>query len=270
MNCEEVQLLLIEYVDNNLPEAKRLEVEGHLDSCEKCRQEEKEIRELFQAMDDSPLEEPGASLRRGFDQMLQSELNIVAQERRGGQEADGGRTISIRRISTVWAALAAFVLLVVGVFIGTRITYTHEGAATTQLSELKSEVKDMKQTLMFTLLKEESASDRIKAVNYAKEMSNPDQQVIGALISTLNHDKNVNVRLASLYSLAKFSDIQAVRDSLVSSLPKQAEPIIQIVMINLLTENKESKAVKPIEEILSNRNTLPAVKDIARKGLKTL
>ena len=123
---------------------------------------------------------------------------------------------------------------------------------------------------MFTLLKEDSASVRIKAVNYATEMSNPDQQVIGALISTLNHDKNVNVRLASLYSLAKFSDIQAVRDSLVSSLPKQAEPIIQIVMINLLTENKESKAVKPIEEILSNRNTLPAVKDIARKGLKTL
>jgi len=267
MSCEDVQLLLIDYVDGHLPEAKRLEVEKHLDTCEKCRQEEKEIRELFQKMDDTPLEEPGAGLRKGFDQLLQSELNIIAEEKR---LVGGARVVPINWKGSAWAALAAIALLVVGVFIGTRINYSHEGTATTQLSELKSEVKDMKQTLMFTLLKEESASDRIRGVNYATEMSNPDQQVIGALIATLNHDKNVNVRLASLYSLAKFSDNQTVKDSLVSSLPRQSEPIIQIVMINLLTESRESKAIKPIEEILSNRNTLPAVKDIARKGLKTL
>ncbi len=85
------------------------------------------------------------------------------------------------------------------------------------MAELKSEVRDVKQTLMLSMLKQESASDRIKAVDYAEEIVNPNQQILGALITTLNHDKNVNVRLASLYSLSKFAGNRTVLDSLVVS-----------------------------------------------------
>jgi len=135
---------------------------------------------------------------------------------------------------------------------------------------MQKEIKEMKEVLMFSLIDNESASQRIKAVSYTEEMSNPDQKVINALVSTLNHDKNLNVRLAALYSLGSWADNQMVRDSLVASLPKQTEPLIQVMLINLLAEKKDSRIVAPVQDILSNKKTLPVVKDAAEKSLKTL
>src|SRR5258708_20150076 len=105
---------------------------------------------------------------------------------------------------------------------------------------------------------------------YTEEIRNNEQGIINGLVGTLNHDKNVNVRLAFLYSLARFPNNAALRDSLVRSLGMQTEPIVQIVLINLLTEMKEVKAIQPIRDIISDKKTLPDVKTIAEKGLRTL
>jgi HEAT repeat protein len=128
----------------------------------------------------------------------------------------------------------------------------------------------MKETLMFNGLTEESASERIKAVSYADEIKQPDNKIVNALINTLNEDKNVNVRLAALYAVAKFSDEPGVSEALVASLSKQTEPLMQIALINILTEKKEAKAKQPIRKILQDKNTLPPVKEIAQKGLRLL
>jgi hypothetical protein len=80
----------------------------------------------------------------------------------------------------------------------------------------------------------------------------------------------VNVRLAALYSLGSWADNRIVRDSLVSSLPEQKEPLIQVLLINLLAAKRESRAIAPIKNILYDKNSLPVVKDAARKTLKTL
>lgn len=128
----------------------------------------------------------------------------------------------------------------------------------------------MQETMMFNGLKDQSPSERIKAVGYAEDIVNPNEKVINALTNTLNHDKNVNVRLAALYSLAKFTDDRKVMDTLVTSLSNQTEPIIQIVLINILTEKKEVKAIGPIQDLIQNGKTLKEVKDIAQKGLKSI
>jgi hypothetical protein len=195
-------------------------------------------------------------------------------------DGDGGRGKGkvIEWSSPVWKVAAAVILLFGGIGIGALIssrkvsnlnpnpnTNTPE-----QLVTMQKEIKEMKEVLMFSLIDDESASQRIKAVSYAEEMSNPDQKVIGALVGTLNHDKNVNVRLAALYSLGSWADNRMVRDSLVASLSKQTEPLIQVMLINLLAEKKDSRIVAPIQEILSNKKTLPVVKDAAEKSLKTL
>jgi hypothetical protein len=57
---------------------------------------------------------------------------------------------------------------------------------------------------------------------------------------------------------------------LVLSLPKQTEPLIQVMLINLLAERRDNRAIGPIKEIISNKNTLPAVKDAAQRSLKTM
>ena len=123
---------------------------------------------------------------------------------------------------------------------------------------------------MFTMLKDESSSYRIKAVNYADELDTPDENVINVLIRTLNNDKNVNVRLAAAYALSKFAGQPSVSDSLVNSLTLQNDPILQVALINILVERKVRKAVQPIQTILTNENTLEEVKEVAKNGVEML
>ena len=269
MECHEVQPLLIDLVDHKLPAAMRVEVELHLAGCAKCKTELEELQMLFQTMADAPIETPEPSLRDNFDSMLQSELNRLAAANNVIETATKPAKL-VRWPASLLRIAAIFIILIGGILIGMRFQRVGQDNSSGEISKLNTEVKDMKEILMFTLLKEESASQRIKAVNYSEEIPNPNQKVISALLNILDHDKNVNVRLASVYSLARFSGNRAVMDSLVASLSKQTEPIVQIVLINILTEKREIKAIKPIQEIISNGNTMKEVKDIAEKSLKLL
>ena len=293
MHCKEVQAVLIEYLDQSLDAGVAAVVKKHIDGCVACQQEVLEVQELLAAMKGSPSEKPAKSLRDNFNTLLQSELNMVsmthlleenetaAEDRTGarktgggtGGRIDGARQNRGARLlpfsNPVWKVAAAIVLLVGGAWIGSTLQEKKD-AKPDQLASLQKEVKEMKQVLLFSLIDDESASQRIKAVSYAEEMSNPNQAVIDALMNTLNNDKNANVRLASLYSLARWADSRTVRDSLVLSLGKQTEPIVQIVLINLLAEKRETRAIAPMKAILSNGKSLQEVKDAAEKGLRVL
>jgi hypothetical protein len=120
------------------------------------------------------------------------------------------------------------------------------------------------------MLKDESASQRLQAVSYSDDFSAPDPTVLQALAKTMNEDKNLNVRIAAAYSLSKFSGRQDVRDTLVASLYRQSEPVIQVILMNILVEMKESKAVQPIQKIISNDKTIEEVRDVARKSINVL
>ena len=269
MKCEDVQPLMIDYIDGNLGEDIRKEIEYHIETCDACRKEEEELIKIFKVISGHEMEQPDESLKANFEAMLRKEIEMLRVK-------DTIKEIPIHSImaekwSSPWIRIAAAVIiLVAGVWIGTLIRSGSDAGRTQQLSELKNEMKDMKEMLMLTMLNEESASQRIKAVNYSAEIPYPNQKVINALVSTLNYDKNVNVRMAAAYSLEKFWEVPAVRDSLVLSLNRQTEPIIQIVLINILTEKKETKAIKPMQEIIRNKNTMLQVKDIAEKSVRVL
>jgi Putative zinc-finger len=276
MRCEDIQSVLIDFLDDRMDAIRRQELVTHLEVCENCRQEESQLRELLRAVAETPEEQPPGTLRENFKRMMQTPpaTSGVAETSRNSAETPVKKLPlhlpAIGWNSPVSRVAVAILLLLTGFGIGLKTANNRDGATPTQMAELKSEVRDVKQTLMLSMLKQESASDRIKAVDYAEEIVNPNQQILGALITTLNHDKNVNVRLASLYSLSKFAGNRTVLDSLVVSLNQQTEPIIQIVMISILTQNRAAGAIKPLQDIISNQNTLPAVKDVARKGLQTL
>jgi hypothetical protein len=266
MKCEDVQQLLIDYIDNAIDAELKETLDQHLSACENCRNELNELQTLLQLMESgADMEKPDENLHRNFSTMLNQEIKNT----QNNDSKPEGRKVSrfTRELLKVAAAVAIFAI---GILIGTQIKSSVKNAQTDQLTKLTKEVKEMKEALMFTMLDEESASQRIKAVNYADEISNPNSNIINALIKTLNTDKNVNVRLAAAYSLQKFTNSQFVMDSLIASLAKQQEPIIQVVLINILTEKKEVKAIKPMQEIISNQNTIKEVKDIAQKCIKTM
>ena len=285
MNCKDIQVRLIDYLDGRLDTAATEDIRQHLETCAACSREAEEMQELLTTMQNSPLETPPAALRESFHMMLQSELNMqmttnIIEEfpatgklhetaHKAVESQTKGK--AIRFSSPAWQIAAAVILVTAGIGIGMTLrSKPAEGNTADQLVALRQEVKEMKEEVMFNLINDESASQRIKAVSYAEEMASPDQQVIDVLFHTLNHDKSVNVRLASLYSLARFADRRAVRDSLVMSLKTQTEPIIQVVLINLLAEKREPRAIAPIKDIMTNKKTLKEVRDAAQRSLKIL
>jgi Putative zinc-finger len=277
MNCKEIQAKLIDWLDGSLDAATAAAIGEHVASCAECGREAKELKELLVTMQDSPMEVPPPVLRESFDTMLQSELNmlttanIIQEFPSDSKSSQPGKIARLPFTAPIWRVAAALILLGSGIGIGTALKSrpAPETSTNETLVALRQEVKEMKEEVMLNMIDDESASQRMKAVSYAEQMASPDQQVIDVLVNTLNRDKNVNVRLAALYSLQRFSDRRPVRDSLVNSLRKQTEPIIQVVLINLLAEKRDTRAIKPIQDIMTDKKTLKEVKDAAQRSLKS-
>jgi hypothetical protein len=266
MKCEEVEKLMIDYLDLNLKDDKRFEIEKHLETCERCLDELKDIQEVMKLISNDEMEKPDDSLRINFYHMLHSEIkkNEVKLSPKD-IPVTNWYNISSYRIA------AAIALLICGTFIGLFIRPGfNNSSASNELKQLHSEVSDLKKAAMFTLLTQESSSDRIQAVGYATDLGNADENVIEVLVKTLNNDNNVNVRMAAAYALSKFAYQRTVVDSLVKSLSQQSDPILQVTLINILAERKEKSALRPIQEIIANKSTLKEVRAVAENSLRVL
>jgi hypothetical protein len=267
MKCEEVEQKMIDYLDNNLDSGMRQEIEKHLETCERCLDELNESQQILNLIAKDDIVKPDDSLRINFYHMLHNEI-------KKGEEKSSiidHKHFTPWYNSSVYRVAAGLALLICGTFIGLLIrSGLNNSYASNELSQLHSEISDLKKATMFTMLKEESSSDRIQAVRYVEDLDKPDQNIIDALVKTLNTDKNVNVRMAAAYALSKFADQRMVCDSLVKSLSFQSDPILQVTLINILAERKEKSALKPIQEIIANRSTMKEVRTVAQNSLRIL
>ena len=267
MKCEEVELRMIDYLDKNLDESISLEIEKHLETCEKCLDELRDTQQVLNLISKDENISPDGSLRINFYHMLQSEIKKIA-EVNIPQEP---KPFIPWYNNSMYRVAAGVALLICGTFIGLLINSgINNSYASNELKQLHSEVSNLKKATMFTMLKEESSSDRIQAVRYVEDIEKPDQNIIVALVKTLNNDRNINVRMAAAYALSKYSDQRMVVDSLVKSLSLQRDPILQVTLINILAEKKEKSALKPIQEIIANRSTMKEVRTVAQNSLRVL
>lgn len=116
----------------------------------------------------------------------------------------------------------------------------------------------------------DSPAKRITATNAAEKLSGLENDVIDALVGTLNTDPNSNVRLAALDGLAKFYQEDYVRQQLLKALKRQHDPVIQVAMINLLVRMRASGILEQLDRLVKDDNSSKAVKDCAYSGLLEL
>jgi HEAT repeat protein len=128
----------------------------------------------------------------------------------------------------------------------------------------------MRQLVALSLLQQQSASDRLRGVNFAYRVEQPDPQVLSALLTTVNHDPSVNVRLAAVDALRNFDDSPVGRNGLVQALSKQDSPMVQIQILDQIVELREKSAVSAIQFLLSNPSLNPDVRQRAQWALKQL
>ena len=262
MNCNDFELWMMDYLDNTLEQQKRTEIEKHLASCSNCLDQLKECKKLMQLSAGAEMQLPGESLRNNFSRMLGREIRLAGE---------GSLTANRWYNHNTFLAAAGVALLICGTFIGMLIgPKSGEVDETMRLDQLQAQITEIRKENMLRMLGEESISYRLMGLSYADDMASPDNTIIVALLNTLNTDSNVNVRLAAAWSLSKFTNDRMVCDSLVASLPRQNEPIIQVTLINILTEIREKSALKSIKQIINDTKTLKEVRDIAERSTEKL
>jgi hypothetical protein len=262
MNCKEIIDFLPSYIEGSLDMYSHDEVAKHLGSCTICKDELEKLLNIDSLLLQVKEEETPMQVDVAFQAMIENEkrVNSLNVSNKFNQ-----KHISI---TTLLRIAASLLLLITGAFIGYYIRPMENSS--TEVSSLKQEMVEMKNLVILSLIKQESASERIKAVSYIKEISKPDPKLIETLFNTLNNDRNVNVRLAAAQALAKYKDNKEVARGIVKSLEKQNEPLVQIMLINLAVETGDSEAAPELNKMLQRSDLMDEVKNYAKKGIKTL
>ncbi len=96
--------------------------------------------------------------------------------------------------------------------------------------------------------------------------------MLSTLLDTLQHDPNVNVRLASIDALRAFAGQEQVRTGLVDVLGSKGatSPMVQIALIDALTDLRERRSVDALRTIAADQKQNEAVRQRARRGLQQL
>ena len=250
MECDKIQSSLVDYIDNNLSENDAGKAARHMKTCKNCESVLKEMQEFLSVIAEDEMEQPSKNLRKSFEQMLakekqHSESKVVK--------------LDLKRNWKWYLQIAASILLLFGSFLFGRYQQTKKFDQ--QLVQLKNENLASKQTTSLALMENKSASKRIKGIQYIEEFSDPDPEIVNALVKRMQNDENSNVRLNAVTSLQRFITSDTVKDGLIKALDIEKDPGIQIIIIQSLVKIQERKLIKPMQRLLDKEDTQPFVKE---------
>jgi anti-sigma factor RsiW len=273
LNCEGVQEELMDWLAGTLPAAQHQAVEAHLTQCPGCQQELATVRALWTTMGELPVPAPSEQMRPRFYSML-AEFQ-VEEQRKQRWSIDG----IIERIKEWWQpaygmrVAYSIALLLVGLVGGYALKSrpeTSELAVQQPTTSAAASQSDVHQTQVLAMLNNPSAVQRLRAVSYAEEVAPTNERVVAALLSTLNQDPNVNVRLASLEVLTGLTQDPMVRQGLVRSLTLQDSPLVQSALADVMVQLQERRSVRPLRKMLKQENLNEQVKDKIEQSIESL
>lgn len=250
---------ILDYINGELSVEEKIEFEKMLDQDAQFRKLYEEELNLWNMM--TAIEVPAADTSKAKKQFL----NTLDVYKEVSVKAQG--VSFIQKLKELWnfqpnlKLSYAVVLLVVGLGIGLIFSKRSKLSGDQEIAQLTSEVSEMKQVMMLSLIENPSATERIRAVNMTSEIKNVDDQVIDALLTTLNNDANDNVRLMTLEALIELADNAKVREGLVKSIVKQTSPLMQTAMADAMLKLQEKDSIKSLKKILKQENLNSTVKD---------
>lgn len=273
MNCEEIKILIIDYIDKKLEAVQLQDFESHLSSCSSCKDELEETKQILEHMNKTEIKQPSAKLKTAFYKMLEEqkdknqsitkvEPEIVPYRDYVNQQSKSERSLNFYRVA------AAVAILITGFLTGYMFNPNNSKEAS-EMAEIKNEMVEMK-AMFFAQLNEESPSQRIAAVQELEQFSKPDQTVTASLIKAMKEDENINVRTAAANALLKYAHDENVKNALIEALDEQKEPLMQITLINILVELDDQRALQPMSKLMFNDSTMEVVRTQAEQGIRIL
>jgi len=260
MTCEEIESRMAEYWSRTLSHEDEIAVESHLAGCETCRAEALRLGSLWRDLALLPAPEPGAGVRERFYETLAAY--------RDGAAAAGVKHPALGWRHLVWQIAAGVALLLGGGGVGYSLRFSQ--TANAEVTQLRGEVSNMRQLVALSLLQQQSASERLRGVSWTYRVEPSDTEVLTALLTAVNHDPNVNVRLAAVDALHPFAASPVTRDAVIQALGQQTAPIVQVALIDLLVDLKETEAAPELQKVAADGSADVGVRQRAQWALDRL
>jgi HEAT repeats len=267
MTSEELRQSIPGYLAGRLTPAEKEAFEKHLLADPELRIEVAELQAIWEGLGRIPEEEPSPAVRARFYQRLHDISNGRARVSTGGFAWwKPGLSGLVRQ------AMVPLVLFALGLYVGrSGHSAAEPGRGSSQeLAQLQGQVQDMRRTVALSLLDRQSVTSRLEGVSWTTRVDRLDPELLSALVQTLNHDANTNVRLSSLDALEKFADDANVRKALVDSLAQQNSPLVQIALIDALVHMHNRSAAGEFRKLSKDTDVNAAVQQRARWGLEKL
>jgi hypothetical protein len=261
MTCDQVKEQIADYLAGALSPATAEDLDEHFAACAACKHEAADLSETWEMLGLMEQEQPSAALRSRFYQSLEAY--------REGLAASAPAPARRPFFDWGWRGWAwSAALLVAGLAIGQFLNVRERGRG--DLAQLQDEVLHMRQLVTLSLLQQQSASERLRGVDYSNRVEQSDTQVLAALLHAVNQDPSVNVRLAAVDALRKFSASPSVKGTLNQSLVKQNSPLVQLALIDLIVDTRDKAALPSLAALERSPTADKNVKEKALWGLTQL
>jgi hypothetical protein len=250
MDCETARAQLAARLTGVRP-AEAAALDEHLRSCTACAREAEEVRDTWALLADIPAAPAdSARMRERFDAALLNRTHAPRWWLGPGLQA-----------------AAAVLLVAVGVLIGRQTA--PRPAVDSAIAELRQELRATRQMVSLSLLQQQSASERLRGISYTTEIDQPGSEVVSALLDTLLHDPDANVRLRSVEALKRFADRANVRRAAVDALTQRtSSPLVQVALIDFLVEANDRDSITSLRQLSEDAMVNTTVRARAAWGLQ--
>jgi HEAT repeat protein len=282
MNCEQAASLLFDYEQGSLGPQEKALAEAHLEHCQQCQ----EIIALWNALAYLPVEQPNPESRVRFQAMLdtyegmQSRSSMDEESTNWRKRWFGSNAVDWLRSPAVTLACAV-VLIAAGVLIGRSVDGIRDlrgrqdagktdSASSQELAAMHSELTNMRQLVVLSLLEQQSANERLQGVAWTTKEKQLDPKVLAALLQTLRYDSSVNVRLAALDALGQHGNQPQVRTGLIEALQTRQSPLVQVGLIDSFVELRDANALDELKKLDEDPHLNPAVRRRAEQAIQEL
>lgn len=259
MMCSHAKELMAAYWQRELTADEVPALQHHLETCAECSAGMAALGGLWERLADLPAPEPSQALderwQLTFDSLVASTKPVV----RGWLLAKWWPR------SPVWQAAIAMACLVTGVVVGTNLP--REGG---EIAKLHEEIASTREIVALSLLQQQSATERLRGVDYTGRLQTMEPEVVSALTEAVAHDPSVNVRLAAIDALSKASGRPEVLQSLTQSLPRQDSPMVQAALIDYLVDARDRRALGTLRQLAAQPGLNPAVLERTNFALQQL
>lgn len=257
MKRQDLEEKLLDLLHGNLSLEEEEEVIAGLEKSGITREEIESMRSVNKIIDNTPLPEPSERMDKRFYILLEEEQKKALL---GEPEAKTKRSFLASSITPGLRVAAGIALFLLGWFAaGWSGSVTPAGNK--QMANLAGEVRELKETLVLTMMQQSSPVERIKAVNMISDFDKADNQIIKSLIGVLNNDSNSNVRLLALDALIRYSSVPEVREGLIASIGNQTSPLVQLRLAEIMLALNEKRAVPEFQKVLQNASLNYSVRD---------